>query len=381
MKLAIISPWAISESSIGGTERFVIDLATQLYNLGNDLTVFCLSGKSHVINGVQYKSLNILGGDKVADEYDLQTYADNATGPAFYRTWADYLENSIDVSEFDAIQLNSLLFVDAWMEKRRIFTIHTNQFEYRMDWGQERLDCLVSKIRSSLPAQTALVTPSQHYAQEYSRLFDRSVESIPHAIDISRLEPVSSLPLSSPQPGHEDNITLLLPSRLELVQKRPQIAFQGVALLPAELKKNITIVASGADKQYLENRTKLTKIAKDGGFRAVFGNYPSMGDAYAAADIVALPSKSESFGYAALESLQLGLPTILNGLPTFREIGHGNHNAHFFGHTAEAFSEVLADLLIDLKPRPIDPAWIARYDMGRWAAKYLELARLSVMHV
>ena len=42
-----------------------------------------------------------------------------------------------------------------------------------------------------------------------------------------------------------------------------------------------------------------------------------MSEAYKIANICVLPSKSESFGYSALESLSLGIYTILNDIPTF----------------------------------------------------------------
>ena len=48
--------------------------------------------------------------------------------------------------------------------------------------------------------------------------------------------------------------------------------------------------------------------------------FDKMCDGYKVADIVMLPSKSESFGYSALEALSLGIVTILNNIPTYKEI-------------------------------------------------------------
>ncbi len=42
-----------------------------------------------------------------------------------------------------------------------------------------------------------------------------------------------------------------------------------------------------------------------------------MSEAYKIANICVLPSKLESFEYSALESLSLGIYTILNDIPTF----------------------------------------------------------------
>ena len=47
MKIAIVNPWAISGKSIGGTERFVMDLAESLSDAGNEIDVYMFSGENH----------------------------------------------------------------------------------------------------------------------------------------------------------------------------------------------------------------------------------------------------------------------------------------------------------------------------------------------
>lgn len=370
MNIAIVSPWAISKSSVGGTERFTIDLATQLKKQGNSVEVFTLSGSSSLIDGIRYTSLDLLGGYRVVNEYDLQTFAANDEGEGFYRKWAKYLETKIDVRKFDAIQLNSLLFIDAWQDKPRLFTIHTNPFEYELDWGKKRFNCVSKKLQDKLPAQTLLIAPSEHYAKSFSELFQRNVITVPHAIDLSRLSGGFKK-----HPKDATKLTVLLPSRIEFEQKRPQIVFQGISLLPISLRKTISIIASGKDLQYQDNCQKLEQIAGNSGFEAHFMKFESMSEAYAAADIVVLPSKSESFGYAALESLSLGIPTIMNSLPTFKEIGKGNQNAYYFKETPEAFADCFVKLAQDLRRSHISPEWSDRYDIGLWGKTYQKLAQ------
>ena len=48
MKIAIMNPWAISDNVIGGTERFVEDLAESLCELGNVVDVYMFSGENHI---------------------------------------------------------------------------------------------------------------------------------------------------------------------------------------------------------------------------------------------------------------------------------------------------------------------------------------------
>lgn len=316
MNIAIISPWAISKESVGGTERFIIDLASGLKELGEAVEVFMLSGRSQTISAVKYTSLDFIGNEQTADEYALQRFASNAKSEDFYKIWGGRLENAIDASKFDVIQLNSLLFIDAWLDKPRIFTIHTNPFEYTVDWGQERFEYVMKKIRAASFSNTSLTVPSEHYANYFSKILHRPVLPIPHAIEVSRLAKTASTQSPAKNDVSVGKLTILLPSRLEPIQKRPQIVFKGVALLPRQERERIEILASGTDPHYKQNSRGLKQIANKSGFKARFTVFRSMAEAYSLANIVALPSKSESFGYAALESLALGLPTILNNLPT-----------------------------------------------------------------
>ncbi len=91
MNIAIISLWAISSESIGGTERFTIDLATQLSSNGNFVQVFMISGESQVIQGVQYTSLDLVGKGAEANEYDLRNYADGLGNDEFYTAYKNDL--------------------------------------------------------------------------------------------------------------------------------------------------------------------------------------------------------------------------------------------------------------------------------------------------
>ena len=54
MKIAILSPWTVKPTSIGGTERFVIDLAESFINANNEVDVYMLSGDSYIKNKVNY---------------------------------------------------------------------------------------------------------------------------------------------------------------------------------------------------------------------------------------------------------------------------------------------------------------------------------------
>ena len=54
MNIALITPWYIDKNSIGGTERFTEDLAISLKELGNNVDIYMLSGKSYKSKGINY---------------------------------------------------------------------------------------------------------------------------------------------------------------------------------------------------------------------------------------------------------------------------------------------------------------------------------------
>ena len=59
MKVALLTPWFVSEQSVGGTERFVNDLAYSLVDNGYEVDVYMLSGKSYKHRNINYISLDL----------------------------------------------------------------------------------------------------------------------------------------------------------------------------------------------------------------------------------------------------------------------------------------------------------------------------------
>lgn len=373
MKIAIICPWAITNTSVGGTERFCMDLGEGLLSRKHQVTIFMLSGKSHVTNGITYQSLDLLGNEAAANEYDLHRLLGDFSNARSFNKLASFVEANINGADFDVIHINSLLLVRAWQDYKRVFTIHTNPYEYTLDWGEagyrKTLQFLVEEANSPL---TKLTAPSQFYADYFSQETKVTVSFIPHALDTARITSDKPNQILRKKYGlNADKTTLLLPSRLEMTQKRPQIAFEAAVQLPAAQRKNMQIIAAGLDEQYAPFRRELQTIADVAEIEVHFLKFDNMADAYALADIVGLPSCSESFGYSALESLALEKPTILNNIPTYHEIGADNPNAYFFENTVKAFHEQLRKVLANCHSRGATPStWSDRYDTQRWARQY-----------
>lgn len=374
MRLAIVSPWAISTSAVGGTERFVVDLAESLSELGHYVDVYMFSGITHKANGVDYIALNLFGSGKAIDEFQLEQNLGNFSDGDTYNKLAHQIEARIDANSYDALHINTQLLLRAWPEKRRTFTIHTNPFEFKQAWGEGAYETMLAIAQDQARnGKVTFTAPSAYYSKLFSAALHAKVITIPHAVDMKRLIANQNRDkLIKQYKFDKQKIHLLLPSRLEPMQKQPGLLFDALQFLPAEQLKRIDIIASGIDEQYRAFAQTLSDQAKRVRCAAYFVRFERMADAYAIADIVVLPSQSESFGYSALESLSLGIPTIMNDIPTFREISDGNPNVCFFHNDARDLSGKLYSLVSgeEVKRNAINSHWMGRYDITTWAKAY-----------
>ena len=378
MKIAILTPWTISPVAVGGTERFVIDLANSLSKLGNIVDVYMLSGKEYKENAINYKSINLFGNNKIIDEFFLREQFNNFSLKESYQLLADKIESLIDLSGYDLIQLNSQLFLNCFKNKKRVFTIHTNPFEYELDWGKKAFDTMVDIMYEEYINNNAIfVAPSVFYSKEYSRIAKVKVKYIPHAIDVNRINSskdynyiCNSLNLN------RNKKIILLPSRLEPIQKQPMLFMKAFAKLDSCIKDKFQVVCTGADKQYIQYKQDIENFCKKNNIDIVITRFEDMSDAYKVASIVVLPSQSESFGYSALESLSLGIPTILSGIPTYKEIAENSKNSYIFDNTEESLFETIKIVLNHNLSRICqDENWINQYKLDLFGTKYLNLLK------
>ena len=217
MKIAIISPWTVSNTAVGGTERFVLDLARAFKLLGNEVDVYMLSGKDHITDGINFINMKILDKDDYMDEYKLERLFGDFSKEDTYNKIAETLERLVDGSKYDMIHLNSQLFLKAWSNNNRIFTIHTNPFEYKLSFGEDSFECMLQIMKNeSKNKNTYFVAPSVHYAKVYNNLTNLQIKSIPHAIDLTRLKCDKSRNEICENLALDKNLKIiLLPSRLE----------------------------------------------------------------------------------------------------------------------------------------------------------------------
>lgn len=377
MKIAIISPWTVSNTAIGGTERFVIDIAESLKQQGNEIDVYMLSGKNYKKNGVNYININILEKDDFVDEEKLKDLFGNFEDETSYIKLANKLEKSIDIRKYDLIQLNSQLFLKAFRTKKRIFTIHTNPFEFEMNFGKKSFELMLKIMQLEYNINTFYVCPSQYYMKKYEELTKLKIHFIPHAIDIDRInKPVSIDQIINKYSLDKNLKHIVLPSRLEPIQKQPMLFMKAFSRIDKSVRKNFQVICTGLDQQYKKYASDIEIFCSKNDINLKILKFDYIYEAYSLADIIILPSKSESFGYSALESLSLGIPTILNSIPTYLEIAKGSKNSYIFKNTEDALILEIKKILksqINRKKQP--EKWNEKYNLNTFGKKYLDLVK------
>lgn len=380
MKIAILSPWTVKPTSIGGTERFVIDLAESFINANNEVDVYMLSGDSYIKNKVNYISMNLFKDINEVDEYFLKSQFNQFNDEQSFENLAKKIEDKISFDKYDLIQLNSQLFLKVAEEKTRIFTIHTNPFEYKLDWGEISFEIMLKLMyKESMMEKTYFVTPSKYYANLYKDLSNTNIYFIPHAIDVSRITSDNDRNQILDKMNIEQNKKIiLLPSRLEPIQKQPMLFMKAFALLDDNIKSNYKVICTGKDKQYEQFMDDILNFCQKNNIDILIDRFDKMSDGYKVADIVMLPSKSESFGYSALEALSLGIVTILNNIPTYKEIVEGAKNYYLFDNSVESLNEVLKEVLIKKIDRVNQTEdWKNRYSTKLFCTRYSNLINIK----
>jgi len=141
------------------------------------------------------------------------------------------------------------------------------------------------------------------------------------------------------------------------------------------------VTFAGVDNQYMANIIKLTEIAQKSNIDFEFKNFTrkELIIAYLMSDLVVLPSRYESFGYSALESLSFGKKTVLSNIPTYKEIATGNSRAFIAKNTSlSALSEAILDAISSPDMIEINEAWSSKYDPDSWADNYMGCYKLCI---
>lgn len=146
---------------------------------------------------------------------------------------------------------------------------------------------------------------------------DENLIFSPYCVDTSRFDPdrtVHSKVRLETRQGlgiPEDRTALIFSGKLIQV-KGPDLLLKAIGAIPAEIQRRIAVIflGSGELKSSLEKMAKQLQSVKV--VFAGFQNQSALGDYYHAADLLVLPSRSETWGLVVNEALHHGLACIVS---------------------------------------------------------------------
>lgn len=367
--VSIVSVWPLSKTSFAGTEKFVWKLALLMKDRGID--VECLSPTDeNSYHGIPHKKLE--GISLPIDEVLIKKMMDTEGVAGIVKYFSDSLSLYAKNNPKDLYIINSPLFCRCTKNLHAILVLHDNPNELINYFGQKNADEFVDIIKNN--ANCPIITPSSYYQEIFGNELELRITTIPHSLDPKVLEMLDKIKMESTKPVSISEKVILVPSRLEPKQKGQDLIIKAVSkVLKKGANQKVTIKLSGLDETYKENAVSLRELSEKLGINIEIGNYVNILEEIAKADIICLPSRYESFGYAAQESIALGKITILSDIPTYKEISLGAPNAHIFkSESIDDLASKISDYLNEDKVSTYPPnEWYRRYDPDAWVEKYM----------
>ncbi|MDE2766084.1 MAG: glycosyltransferase [Chloroflexota bacterium] len=197
------------------------------------------------------------------------------------------------------------------------------------------------------------------------------VSVAPSGVDLDRFRPGGKAAARRRTGLDPDTKTILYVGRLEPF-KGPDVLVRALAAIP----KAALVVAGGGPVD--EGAWWLRRVAEEAGVseRVVWRDampQERLPDYYVAADLLAVPSRHESFGHAALEAMACGTPVVAADAGGLREVvANGVTGRLVAGHDPADYAAALTELLRDDERRAQmgaeAPAWARRFGWERACA-------------
>lgn len=345
MKILLHTCWGLEKGFIGGTERFIINLAKSLRKRGEDAFVVC----SNLEEKMQIEGVPVLG--IVPEEYSEKIKSYGYANENFFKnevigekvscdsmkSFSNYVFNQLKEFKIDIVHLNAFMYSSMLPHdfplSKTIVTNHENPKELENYWGSDtfkELCRLVKLPTSSLKDVRERIVPSSHYSMKFSQALGMPVNYIHLGTDINVFREYKRNEELRKKYANPDEILVLLPSRFDITQKGHDIAIKAASSLK-ETGVPIKCLFTGFDKAaYSKNVDVLDHLLDESGMKnnVVLTKFDHMIDAYSICDLVISPERFCSFGLAISEALALGLPTILSPIPTYQEIAKEYKHAH-----------------------------------------------------
>ena len=373
-KIGIASIWPLDETSFAGTEIFVYRLGKSLIEAG--YSVECISpATTNNYKGISHIPLTISISNVNEKSIKKQFTKEGVAGTI--QLFSDSLTESIRrAGNYDFIILNSPLFSRYKGLPPCMMILHDNPNELINYFGNKNSELVLDILKEAI--DYPVVTPSNHYKEYYSNILNVKVDHIPHALEPTFISGDIVERVNKYKCNNQE-ISILIPSRLEPNQKGQDMAISAISKLSESTKSTIHLKLSGLDPIYNDNRDRLIEEAVKTGISIEVCKYLNIINEMIIADIILLPSRYESFGYAAQEGISLGKQVVLSNIPTYIEIAEDAPNAHLFeSNSVSSLTNILSQVL-ESKPTLVYPPsnWYDRYSVENWLAKYIKYIKDS----
>lgn len=390
MKICFHTNFEINQNYIGGTERFLITVCKELEILGHEPFIVCSSlNEESTVEGIKvygripqkirprFEKYSYFSSEFIKKEIIGEKYSIDAL-----KRLSEYTEEQISDIKADVINFNSFAST-SFLKPNSNFVVmsHENGLEYDSYWGEGFFSFfseLIKNKETELHKYNALITPSNFYANDYSRQFGIKVRAINLGIclqDFKISEPNNEL--RKKYFFENEGALILFPSRFQTKQKGHDIAIKACSILK---EKNIPfkMIFTGVKKSCEKYLSDFYKYAEKYNVQdcVQITTFAEIQKAYENCDIVISPEKYCSYGLSISEALALGIPTILSDIPTYKEIAGEHKHAIFF--TSESYSD-LAEKIIktinkgNYRNREEAIKFRSKFDLRGCARKLIEL--------
>ncbi|MHA7154368.1 D-inositol-3-phosphate glycosyltransferase [Arthrobacter sp. TMN-50] len=358
----------------GGMNVYVRSLALELARVGIDVEIFTRAaseGQPHseeLAPGVMVRHLRAGPQRKVPKELL----------PGLSESFTDAIAEVTDLladGHFDVIHSHYWvsgsvgLTVSAGLNLPLVHSMHTmgRVKNIRLHaGGTPEPDVRVAGEQAIVDGASRLIANTSTEAAELESLYGAAperVDVVAPGVDLETFNPVSRLESRASLNFSPDAFHVVFAGRIQKL-KGPQVLVAAAADLAArrpDIPLQLSILGSGSGAEAL----RLQPLIDDAGLQNTVRLYPpvqatQLAHWFRAADLVAMPSFTESFGLVALEAQACGTPVLaanVGGLP--QAISDGRTGTLVNGHTPALWSAALETMYDDA---------VTRASLGRGAA-------------
>ena len=196
------------------------------------------------------------------------------------------------------------------------------------------------------------------------------IDVVHPGVDLTRFTPGDRRAARAAHGHDPDEGGVALVGRIQ-PRNAPHVLLKAAARLTGRFERLRVVIAGGPSGSGMETPDKLVALAGELGITSRVTFLPPQSrdgvvDVYRAADVVAVPSYSESFGLVAVEAQACGTPVVaarVGGLGV--AVRDGVSGALVSGHDAEPWADAIADWL-QRDPSVAGPAAVAHASNFSW---------------